>query len=229
MDYLAQRSRRAYEDRAGPLFIVRIRIPKSNRQIDENCSMSFKTLRIIGRGISVVVDSTDNASTILEARDEARLNGRAGFAFLVAFGLMWLVAGVSSLLLPLNLAALVFLFQGAVGAPLAFALEKLLGYTTSKENVFNSLFAQVAMSQLPAALAVVLVYGLEPYLVPAALAAVVGGHLLPYIWINKSRVYGVMAVTVAGIPFLMAVVLGRDSFYYVGFWPWPSGEIRSTM
>lgn len=164
-----------------------------------------------------MVNFTDNVHTILEDRDEARLKGRAGFAFLVAFGTTWLIAGVASLLIPVDLAALVYLFQGAVGTPLAFALERLLGYASSKENVLNPLFVQVAMSQLPAVLAAVLVYSLEPYLLPAALAAVVGGHFLPYIWINKSRLYGVMSVSVAGVPFLMAVFLGTDSFYYVGF------------
>ena len=156
--------------------------------------------------------------TASEERDEVRLNGRGGSAFLLAFGFTWTVAGVSTLFLSTDTAALVFLFQGAVGTPLAFALEKLLGYPpASRDNSLTPLSILAAMSQLPILLAAVVVYGLDPVGVPVAMAAIVGGHFLPYAWIHKSNLYVVMGVVVSVAPYALYVLLGGASFYLVGF------------
>lgn len=153
-----------------------------------------------------------------DERDEVRLNGRGGVAFLLAFGTTWTLAGVSTLFLTTDTAALVFLFQGAVGTPLAFALEKLLGYPpVSQDNSLTPLLILVATSQLPILLAAVVVYTLDPAGVPVAMAAIVGGHFLPYAWIHKSAIYVVMGVLVAVMPYALYVLLDDASFYLVGF------------
>ena len=167
--------------------------------------------------VSLDTQGTAGRSTS-EERDEVRLNGRGGSAFLLAFGTTWTLAGISTLLLSTDNAALVFLFQGAVGTPLSFALEKLLGYPlASEDNSLTSLSILAAMSQLPILLAAVVVYGLDPAGVPVAMAAIVGGHFLPYAWIHKSRLYIIMGVLVAVVPYVLYVLLGDASFYFVGF------------
>lgn len=153
-----------------------------------------------------------------DERDEVRLGGRGGSAFLLAFGTTWTLAGVSTLFLTTDTAALVFLFQGAVGTPLAFALEKLLGYPpVSQDNSLTPLLILVATSQLPILLAAVVVYTLDPAGVPVAMAAIVGGHFLSYAWIHKSAIYVVMGVLVAVMPYALYVLLDDASFYLVGF------------
>ena len=155
--------------------------------------------------------------TTSDERDEVRLNGRGGSAFLLAFGTTWTLAGTSTFFLSTNTAALVFLFQGAVGTPMAFALEKLLGYpSVSRGNSLTPLLILVAMSQLLALPAAVVVYWLVPDGVPVAMAAIVGGHFLPYAWIHKSGLYIVMGIFVAGAPFVLYVLLGDVYFYLVG-------------
>lgn len=156
--------------------------------------------------------------TASEERDEVRLNGRGGSAFLLAFGITWTIAGISTLILPIGAATLVFLFQGVIGTPLAFALEKVLGYPPdSKDNSLTPLGILVAMSQLPTFLAAIVVYGVQPIGVPIAMAAIVGGHFLPYAWIHKTRLYVVMGVVVAVVPFVLYSALEEASFYFVGF------------
>lgn len=151
-------------------------------------------------------------------RDEARLSSRGGFAFLLTFGITWSLAGASTFVFPVEIAALVFLFQGVLGTPASFVLERLLGYPPmSRDNSLTPLFIQVAVSQLPPFLAAWIVYVLDPLYVPAALAAIVGGHFLPYVWIHKTNLYAVMAVIVAVVPFFMAATLGETAFRYVGF------------
>ena len=161
---------------------------------------------------------TPTGRSTSDERDEVRLGGRGGSAFLLAFGTTWTIAGVSTLLLPTDTAALVFLFQDAVGTPLAFALEKLLGYpAVSRDNSLTPLLILVATSQLPILLAAVVVYTLDPLGVPVAMAAIVGGHFLPYGWIHKTGLYVVMGVLVAVVPYVLYVLLDDASFYLVGF------------
>lgn len=137
---------------------------------------------------------------------------------MLAFGTTWTLAGFSTLLLPIDTAALVFLFQGAVGTPLAFALEKLLGYpAVSQDNSLTPLLILVAVSQILVLPAAVVVYWAEPVGVPVAMAAIVGGHFLPYAWIHKTGLYVAMGIVVAGAPFILYVLLGDAYFYLAGF------------
>lgn len=103
--------------------------------------------------------------SVLVERDEVRFRSGGGFPFLLAFGSTWLVSAVLAFVLPFPLAALVFLFQGAVGTPLAFALERLLGLGVPRNNPLTPLLIQLAMSQLPALLAAAVVYMVNPFYV----------------------------------------------------------------
>ena len=50
------------------------------------------------------------------------------------------------------------------------------------------------------------------------MAAIVGGHFLPYAWIDKSNLYVVMGVVVAIAPYALYMSLGGASFYLVVLW-----------
>ena len=48
--------------------------------------------------------------------------------------------------------------------------------------------------------AVLVVFQLDPTWVPAAFAAVAGGHLLPYAWVHRTSLYLALGIVVALVP-----------------------------
>jgi hypothetical protein len=150
-------------------------------------------------------------------RDEARMANRGGFSFLLVHGLTSLVATVLTFALPVSTAALLFMFQGIVALPLSLLLERALGYRmVSRENTLQPLFIQVASIQLLALPAVIVAYGLNPLYTPVAFAAVGGAHFLPYTWLQRTPVYGFLAVVVAVSPYLLLGLGAEWVFHATG-------------
>lgn len=155
-----------------------------------------------------------------QERDEARTANRGGVSFLVAHGIASLVAGALTFALPVETAALLFMFQGMAAFPASLLLERSLGYRmVGRENSLQPLFIQVASIQLLALPAVIVVYSLEPLYTPVAFAAVGGAHFLPYAWLQRTRVYAVLAAVVAVVPYLLLLLgLGAAAvFHATGF------------
>jgi hypothetical protein len=153
-------------------------------------------------------------------RSESLLANRGGFSFLFVHGLTWVAAAILSFVLPVKLAALVYLFQGFVALPLSFGLERMLGYRTlsTRENSLVSLFVLIAVAQGLALPASIVVFTLDPLYVPVVFAATNGGHFLPYSWLYRTRAYVFLAVVAAFGPFLLLVVAGAESsFHLSGF------------
>jgi hypothetical protein len=46
---------------------------------------------------------------------------------------------------------------------------------------------------------------------------VVGAHFLPFQWVYRTRLYGVLGVAVAGGSYLVAAVFGQRAIHYTGF------------
>ena len=121
------------------------------------------------------------------ARSDATRSSGGGIAFLIAYGTTLLVAGLLAFVLPVAIAALVILFQGGVALPLAFALERRLGFPPmADDNPLRALSVQMALVQVVALPSVILVYTLNPAYVPAVFAAIGGGHFLPYAWLHRT-------------------------------------------
>jgi hypothetical protein len=68
------------------------------------------------------------------------------------------------------------------------------------------------MSQIVALPAVILVHAFAPWAVPAALAAIGGGHFLPYTWIHRTWLYTVLGSTVSVGSFVMTGLLREHAF-----------------
>jgi hypothetical protein len=86
----------------------------------------------------------------LARRDATRSSG-GGIAFLIAYGATLLVSGILAFLLPLQVAALVILFQGGVALPIAFTLERRLGFPPMDQaNPLRELSVLMAMVQVVA-------------------------------------------------------------------------------
>lgn len=121
-----------------------------------------------------------------------------GAPFLLAFGLTLGLTGLAAFVVPVRVAALITLFQGNAALPLAFWLERRMGTARlAPGNPLRPLSIQMAMSQVVALPAVLLLYALAPWTVPAGMAALGGGHFLPYAWLQRTRAYLVLGGVVS--------------------------------
>ena len=75
----------------------------------------------------------------------------------------------------------------------------------------------LAFVQIVAFPAILLVWDATPAFMPVAFAAGVGAHFVPFQWVYRTRVYGVLAVVVAVGPFVLAVLFGQRVLHYTGF------------
>ena len=141
-----------------------------------------------------------------------------GTAFLIASGITWLICGLLAYRLPVKGFALAVMFQGAVALPMAFGLQKLLGFPSGHPaNPLTSLSIYLAMSQSVAIPAVILTYVRTPTFVPAVFAVIVGAHFLPYAWLQQSRVYIALSVCVSLGSLLIMAIFGEEGGKIV---PW---------
>ncbi|MGE3274883.1 MAG: hypothetical protein AB7O67_07210 [Vicinamibacterales bacterium] len=132
------------------------------------------------------------------ARADVTAASAGGAPFLVAFALTLGATGLAAFALPVRTAALVTLFQGNVALPLAFWLERRMGHgPMAADNPLRSLSVQLAMSQVVALPAALMLYALAPWTVAAGMAAIGGGHFLPYAWLQRTRWYAGLGVTVS--------------------------------
>jgi hypothetical protein len=160
-----------------------------------------------------------DSMTVNEARRSASASAAAGAPWLIAYGLTLSVVAVLSFVLDTRAAALATLFQGGVALPLAFALERRLGQgSMAADHPLRSLSVQLAMVQIVALPAVIMLYPDHPELVPAALAAVGGAHFLPYVWLHETRIYLVLAIAVSLVSWVLSGVFGADAHRAVLVW-----------
>jgi hypothetical protein len=154
-----------------------------------------------------------NLENVNVARDEVTASSAGGAPFLIAFGTTILLTALAGLVLPVKTAAIVLLFQGNVALPAAFLLQRFMAATTmSPENPLRALSIQVAMSQIVALPAVVLVYFFAPWAVPAAFAAVGAAHFFPYSWLHRTPVYVALGIVISTGSFIITGILREQAF-----------------
>lgn len=147
---------------------------------------------------------------INHARAEVSASSSGGAPFLFAFALTLGLTGVAGFWLDVRVTALVTLFQGNAALPLAFWLERRMSAVRlSDANPLKPLSVQLAMSQIFALPAVIMVFAFAPHAVPAAMAAVGAAHFLPYAWLQRTRLYIALSVLAALGPAALVVALGR--------------------
>jgi hypothetical protein len=130
-----------------------------------------------------------------------------------------LICAAASLALPRATAALLVLFQGGLALPAAFLLERRMAWKPmAADNPLRPLAIQLAMSQIVALPIAIAAYSMNPGAVPLAMAAIGGGHFLPYAWLQRSRAYAALAVAVSAGAFALQIALGRDAFPIVLVW-----------
>jgi hypothetical protein len=147
------------------------------------------------------------------ARDDVAASSAGGAPFLLAFGATILIAGLVAPFVTIGTATMILLFQGNVALPLAFWLERRLARgRMSPDNPLKSLSVQLAMTQIVALPAVIIVAYLAPWAVPAAFAAIGGGHFLPYSWLHRTPLYWMLGVVVSLGASCITAILGQQAF-----------------
>jgi len=139
-----------------------------------------------------------------------------GLAFLLAFGVTWVICGVLWRRIPSRHAALATLIQGMVGLPLALGLSYAIGAFGADRPVdplIDELSILIAVSQMLGLPLAIYLYATERYLlVPFAWASVVSMHFVLYSWLYRTPLYIVMSVVISlGCVIVMAVAERRSS------------------
>jgi hypothetical protein len=151
-------------------------------------------------------------SDLNRARVEVTANSVGGAPFLFAFGLTIFLSGLAALWLPTKTAALVLLFQGNAALPLAFWLQRRMGWgEMSPDNPLRPLSIQLAMSQIAALPMVLLAFSLAPATTGVAIASVAAGHLVPYAWLHRTATYLWLAPSVSVGTLVIAFRLEQDA------------------
>jgi len=157
-------------------------------------------------------------SQIDQVRRHGILSSRAGAPFLAVYGVAWLVAAVLTFWVPREYAPWCYPLLGLPAAPIAIALERRVGFVRAMSpDPLLPLTLQLLFVQIVAFPAILLVWDTAPAYMPVAFAAVVGAHFLPFQWVYRTPIYGVLAVAVAVGPFLLALVTGQRSLHFTGF------------
>ena len=166
-----------------------------------------------------------NTMTLSHAFNEVSASSAGGAPFLIAYGLTFIVSGILSYVLPDKTAALIVLFQGGVALPLAFWLERRMGWgRMAADNPLRSLSVQLAVSQALALPALIVAFDLNPRSIPVIMAGLGGVHFLPYAWLHRTRIYTALAVAISFGAFGLQLLLGPPAFhiilFYVGIVYW---------
>lgn len=138
---------------------------------------------------------------------------RSGFAFLLVNGAGWVIAGILARRWPVQRTATLLLVMGAFTTPLAFALRWMLGFPDySPDNPLNQLALLIAFIPAVAIPAVLAAYFKYPLYMPSVMAALLGGHFLPYSWLYQTGVYLILGIAVALVPSVLMLALKERGF-----------------
>ena len=163
-----------------------------------------------------MIDGEASTST----RQTASASAAHGAPWLLAYGTTLAVTAVIAFSVSVEVAAAATLLQGGVALPLAFFLERVLGSgPLDKAHPLATLIVQMAMVQILALPAVLLMYDANPVHVPATFAAIAGGHFLPYMWLHRTRLYLALGLAVSLGSALLAVSIdGRSDRAVLVWW-----------
>ena len=163
---------------------------------------------------------TTNIASLDSLRDDVRRTSLGGFPMLLTAAFAWALCATLTFVLPPKIAALVFFFQGMLTMPFGlWLLPQWLGLPAlPRDHALTPLLIQCAAVQSLMLPAVIAVYSLKPLLVPMAFAAIMGGHFLPYWWIQRSKAYLWGAAISALGPWMLTMFAGTErSYHFTGF------------
>lgn len=160
-----------------------------------------------------------NTMNLNQAFSEVSARSAGGAPFLIAYGSTFVISGILTYLLPAETAALIVLFQGGAALPLAFWLERRLGWRRmATNNPLRALSVQMAVSQALALPALIVAFQLNPRSIPVIMAGLGGVHFLPYAWLHRTKLYTALAVAISFGAFGLQLLLGPIAFHIILFY-----------
>lgn len=153
--------------------------------------------------------------SINELRAQNTQSTGGGFAFALAYGTTHFIVGLLTYILSVEQAALALMFQGIAAMPLSFLIMRVAGVREPKDNPLSTLGIYLAISQVPAIAAFIVIFNVEPLYLPAIFAMVGATHFVPYAWLHQSRAWLVLSAGMTIVPFALLTMTGRDSFHYI--------------
>ncbi|MEE6282103.1 DUF7010 family protein [Georgenia sp. MJ170] len=125
----------------------------------------------------------------------------SGIAFLIAYGVTWMVCGLVWQRADERVAAYVTLFQGLVALPAALGISALIGAIGQARPVpdeVTQLSVLIGTSQLLGLpLLIFFIVKRQHTVVPFAFAAITAMHFVLYAWLYRTPVYIAMAVAIS--------------------------------
>ena len=156
-----------------------------------------------------------------QLREDVRRTSLGGFPMLISAAFAWIICGVLTYVYPPRVASLIFFLQGMILMPFGlWILPKLLGLSAlPRSHALTPLLVQCAAVQSLMLPAIIAVYSTKPELVPMSFAAVMGGHFLPYWWIQRSKAYLWGSIAAAIGPWILTLFGGiSNSYHFTGFY-----------
>lgn len=152
-----------------------------------------------------------------EMRDNSIFSQKRGIHFILASVLIWgLILFVQNLGLESKKENLVCFFCFALLLPLAFIIAKLLRIDfQNKENPLTTLGILFTVNQLLYLLIAMWVFSVVPEKMLMIVAIIFGGHLLPYSWLYKSKVYLVFAILIPVISFIVGMIYDVQTLIFL--------------
>ena len=168
-----------------------------------------------------------DSMTLTHAFNEVSASSAGGTAFLIAYGVTFIISGILSFVLPAETAALIVLFQGGLALPVAFWLERRLGWgRMAADNPLRALSVQLAVSQVLALPALIVAFDMNPRSIPVMMAGLGGVHFLPYAWLHRTKVYTALAVAISFGAFGLQLLLGATAFHIILFYVPPCWAVQ---
>ena len=160
-----------------------------------------------------------DSMTLTHAFNEVSASSAGGAPFLIAYGATFIISGILSFVLPAETAALIVLFQGGLALPVAFWLERRLGWgRMAADNPLRALSVQLAVSQALALPALIVAFDMNPRSIPVMMAGLGGVHFLPYAWLHRTKLYTALAVAISFGAFGLQLLLGPPAFHIILFY-----------
>lgn len=123
-----------------------------------------------------------------------------GVAFLMSFGVTWLICGVFWKKTSESTAGYATLFQGLIALPVALLISYFMGALTERPggDIFTELVMTIAMSQmLILPLIIVMQAKKQHTLIPFVFSASLTIHFVMYFWLYQTWIYIAMSVVIA--------------------------------
>lgn len=144
----------------------------------------------------------DIEKIIDDLRIDSAIKNKKGIAFISASIFVWLIIMIINLL---NLKPIYIWFGVATLMPIAITITKLLNIKlNNNENPLNKIGFLFTLNEILYILIACYIYSIKTDKLTMILAMIFGGHLLPFGWLYKSKMYYFSSIFVT----IMSLILG---------------------